>query len=85
MDKFTPLHIEILIHYNAISTDYRDGDFSAPAVSEYINQMTDAGLLHMFGTNNIKHKITTKGRAVVEYMCNTPIPVQEWKFPDRSN
>ncbi len=32
-----PLKIEILLHYHSRACDYLDGDFSAPAVFEYIN------------------------------------------------
>lgn len=41
----TPLEISILLHYHVSPTDYRGGDFSAPAVREAIDRFVDSVLL----------------------------------------
>lgn len=75
----TPLKIEMMLHYYTSATDYRDGDFSAPAVREAINWFRDeAGML---AANDPKagkdtaYSITEKGKFYVEYICSVPLPV----------
>lgn len=41
----SPLQIEILMHYYTRSTDYRNGDFAAPAVRESIDYFRRVGIL----------------------------------------
>lgn len=41
----TPLQIEIVLHYYVRPTDYRDGDFTAPAVSQALDHFKRAGVL----------------------------------------
>lgn len=72
----TLLEIEMLIHYAVSPTDYRDGDFNAPAVRGAITRFNDSeyqllrpkrtsppvGLEYRPGA----YEITERGRAYVE-------------------
>lgn len=79
--KITPLHIEIMLHYNCGTSDYRDGDFSAPAVSNSINELYRNELLKNTLTGNDRFCITEKGRAWIYGLCQTPMPIQKWVMP----
>ena len=84
--RLTPIQIEILIHYNYSPEDYRDGDFSAPAVCECIALFL---LLNLLEDNqpprdvndNSKYRITDRGQAHVEALCSVPLPVNTWVSP----
>ncbi len=41
----TPFQITIALHYIFATTDFNNGDFSAPVVQNTINQLTAGGLL----------------------------------------
>lgn len=82
----TPLEISILLHYHCTVTDYRDGDFSAPAVREAIDRFykvdellkpTPEALRGTWGA----YVITERGRALVEALTRVPLPVQVWVMP----
>ena len=80
----TPLQLMILLHYFACANDFRDGDFSAPAVRDYINDFRDnLGLLTSENrTNNSAcYAITERGRVFVEHLLSQPLPVQVWAMP----
>ena len=47
----TPLEIEIILYYYSRTNDYRDMDFSAPAVRQAIDWMKAEGVLLEDGTN----------------------------------
>lgn len=78
----TPLQIEILLHYNCGSTDYRDGDFSAPAVSEALRQFQVEDLLEPTFKTGVgvmpqpKFALTDRGSAYVAALQAVPLP--EW-------
>ena len=79
--KITPLHIEIMLHYNIGGSDYRDGDFSASAVREYINQLHEENLLEAvpeYQECTLKYFITDKGLVWIDCLCKTPMPIQKW-------
>ncbi len=80
----TPLHIDIMLHYNIGDSDYRDGDFSAPAVREFVQDLITYDLLERFPQDEdckFKCGITEKGRAWINGLCQTPMPVQKWVMP----
>lgn len=73
----TPLQISILIHYYTTPTDYRDGDFSAPAVKEQLLDLYNRRMLRYCGAGKRPlFEITDFGRENVEGVGNleTPIP-----------
>lgn len=84
-----PVAIEIMLHYHCTSArDYRHGDFSAPAVREFIRTFVDAGLLEHIksDTSNPKprYQITEGGRLYVQELENVPLPVRRmcWVHPE---
>lgn len=78
----TPLEIEILLHYStsARSSQYREGDFSAPAVGKAMRRFEELGLIErehgdVFG----KTMFRTKGLELyLEALCAVPLPVNGW-------
>ena len=83
----SPLEIEILLHYYCCPTDYRDGDFSAPAVQDAIERFRDEiNLLEPTQSMDVYHdphyRITERGRVFVEALCNMPLPVKTWVMPE---
>jgi hypothetical protein len=76
----SPLAIEILLHYHCTPGDYRNGDFSAPAVRELIDWMHDEDL--------IAHKpdggytSTSRLTAVVKKLCSVDLPEMQWVYPE---
>lgn len=79
----TPLQIEILLHYSYGATDFRDGDFSAPAVRSAINVFKDMeGMLEVdHTTGNRAYRLTARGQAFVNHICNLPLPTIKWEMP----
>lgn len=80
---WTPLQLQILLHYYCSAADFREGDFSAPAVREAIDSFRDCdGLLRSaeepkYGT----YEITERGRCLIDHILKTPAPVQMWMIP----
>jgi hypothetical protein len=82
----SPLEINVLLHYYCCRTDYRDGDFSAPAVQDAIERFRDThNLLEPTHSMDVYHdqhyQITERGSAFVEALCNMPLPVKTWVIP----
>lgn len=79
----SPLEINILLHYHCSSVDYRDGDFSAPAVRDSIDAFKgDLGLLEPDNSEwQRTYKLTPKAAAWIEAICNLPLPVCTWTIP----
>lgn len=84
----TPLEIEILLHYHCRATDYRDGDFSAPAVKETIERFRADGLIAELIFQPIpktgrghapapRYALTERGQAMVDALCAVPLPSWE--------
>lgn len=81
----TPLEIEILLHYYGHSDDYRQGDFSAPAVRDAIDRFKG----HMellepegqLGQVHHMYRLTERGKVYVEALMVIPLPVKAWKMP----
>lgn len=72
----SPLQIEILLCYYARCCDYRDGDFSAPAVRTEIDYFREAG--YLTAGERTAYIITVQGRAVVDRILSalSPIPMR---------
>jgi len=78
----SPLMIEIGLHYHAFMSDYRDGDFGAPAVKEAIAGFLRAGLLKPTPGGPRAYEPTEGMRVWVEALCAVPWPEQVWRIPD---
>lgn len=78
-----PLEIEILLWYYTRANDYRDGDFSAPAVRETIDRFRgEDGLIAptVAPTNGEQkveraYRLTDRGQAYVNALMALPLPV----------
>lgn len=83
----TPLQIEILFWYHVRRVDYREGDFSAPAVRAAIDQFRDeTGLLEVMEPDlspgdSRTYRTTDKARAYLEALQAMPLPVCRWEIP----
>lgn len=75
----TPLLIDIMLHYYCRADDYRDGDFSAPAVRDGVNWLRDEAKLieHNKGGRNM-YRLTDRGGVYVAALQAVPLPVQRW-------
>lgn len=74
----TPLFIDMAIHYHCTPGDYRDGDFSAPAVRELIDWMRDEGLIeHKDGGG---YRGTDRLAAYVTKLCTIDLPELRWIY-----
>ena len=82
----TILELEILMHYYAYANEYRDGDFSAPAVRKAMVRHTFNSMLERvlkkLPCEDLaeKYKLTDKGRFFVEHILKTPLPKEVISF-----
>jgi hypothetical protein len=78
----TPLAIEILMHYHTRPGDYRDGDFSAPAVRELIDRFNGHDALLEASTDiRTSYRLSKRGEVCIEALQAIPLPVQAWIMP----
>jgi hypothetical protein len=83
----TPLGLSICLHYHVSSDDFRDGDLSAPAVVDEINQLLVGGMLGKHAISPPfanKYYPTPRLRSFIGMLCDTPLPVQVWCHPDKA-
>jgi len=75
----SPLFLDAILHYHTSPGDYRDGDFSAPAVREMIDWMYDNKLIdHGCG----RYIATDRLHAFVEKLCSIQLPELKWVYPE---
>lgn len=79
-DGMSPLAIEIILHYHCTRGDYRDGDFSAPAVRELIDWMADEKLIDYRPGGG--YQSTSRLTAVVGKLCSVGLPEMRWVYPE---
>jgi len=76
----SPSDIEVLIHCHV--SPYPHPRRNAPAVCEALDMWEHCGFIHCtwFGdsTNAPTYETTTKGRAMIEALCNVEEPRQVW-------
>lgn len=83
----SPLFIQIALHYYAHGDDYRDGDFSAPAVRAAIDWFIDEGLIEPAPHNTtmpVAYVATERLNFYVNHLMAQPLPVQRWAMPENS-
>ena len=83
--NWTPLQLQILLHYYCHADDFRDGDFTAPSVRQAIDWFKgDACLLEgaPLGPGLAAYRITERGRVLVRHLLSAPMPVQVWTMPN---
>lgn len=74
--KFTPLHIELMIHYYAVNEPLKQA--SAPAVISFTADLIELGVIREDKDSGSGYSATDKGSAWVDKICSTPLPVQQW-------
>lgn len=67
----SPAEIKILLHYYAIP-----GPYKGPKNLHF--NLQDLGLLAGIGLEEVTYKITEKGKAHVNQLCNLSLPIQGW-------
>lgn len=76
-----PLQIEILLWYHYGTRDYRDGDFSAPAVREAIDAFRGPLELLAPETNSSlvrAYRLTDRADAYLKAITELPLPTKKW-------
>jgi hypothetical protein len=85
----TPLEISILLHYHSRADDFREGDFSAPAVRQAIDWFRGSAEMLIQGTeptNGKTYKLTERGEVFVDALLKLPLPVRQraWVMPQEA-
>ena len=74
----TPLQIAMMIHYYVSPepyAKYEPDHAQSGAVTKQRIELVDLGLL------DVGHKVTPKGNAYIEALCNMPLPICKWVLP----
>lgn len=77
----TPLEIEILMHYATRGGDYREADFSAPAVRAAIDAFHQREGLLRSGDGRRCYEPTERCMVFAEALTRVPLPQQVWVMP----
>ena len=80
----TPLQIQIALTYYATASDFRDGDFNAPAVREAIDYFVEIGFLRLsqpWVTKTI-YEPTERLQAYCRKLCSISLPKQMWTYDE---
>ncbi len=74
--QMTVFEIEIMLNYFYSTCDYRNGDFSEPAVAESLNWLCEVGMLKQNVPCNdyVHYSITEKGGFYVLFLQKVPLP-----------
>lgn len=86
----TPLQIEILLHYWYRTNQYRDGDFSAPAVKEALEMFVRHDILTTSVISQVERKPKYEAdrealQAYITALTNVPLPRRTWIVPEIDN
>ena len=77
--KFTPLHISLMIHCYAIAEPIPNR--GAPAVEEYLRQLTNFGLIKEDDKYASGFTATERGVAWMNMLRSTPLPELRYVDP----
>lgn len=80
--RWTPLHIELMIHYRC--SPARLTNQSAPAVVDYTADLHAHGLIEDDNSRESGWSATERGEAFIEALCRTQLPEKVWSLPDGS-
>ena len=80
----TPLEIQIALTYHCTMNDFRDGDFSAPAVRESIDWFVEIGFLKLSQPWITKtlYEPTEKLHVYCKKLCSIGLPKQTWTYDE---
>lgn len=76
----TPLQISIALHYHYSPVDFRDGDFSAPAVKEALNYFVANEMLNFDYNAKQVYSATPRLDAYIEKLCSINLPKLMWTY-----
>ena len=81
----TPLEIQIALTYHSTANDFRDGDFSAPAVRDTITWFEEIGFIRLRTAADAGDSIYTATEKLHVYcrkLCSIGLPKQMWTYED---
>ena len=90
----TLLEIDFVLHVYTTPTNYRDGDYSAPAVRETIDRFLKEGVIRPHEKRpdidaSAKYdryfEITERGEAYVAMLKSVPLPICKWVMPSKDD
>ena len=82
----TPYDIGVLLHYHCTMHDHPDLERNPPIWRPSIQWFLEERLLEstVGGADDAAYRITERGRFYVDNgLCEVPLPVQEWRIPER--
>lgn len=72
---FTPLHIELMLHFSTSDAPFHQ---PSPVAEDYTSDLIDKGLVQKTAYG---HGVTSAGRAFIDLLCSTPLPVSGFFDP----
>lgn len=82
----TPLEIQIALTYHCTANDFRDGDFSAPAVRDVIDWFVEIGFLRLnapgLSASNAIYIPMEKLHVYCKKLCSIGLPKQVWTYDE---
>lgn len=79
-NEFTPLHLQILLHYHCSPEEYAKDDErhrTSEAVKEYTDDLRKLDLIER-SVDGAVFQTTERGNAYVRGICSVPLPIQRW-------
>lgn len=77
--RLTPAYIEVLLHCHCHCDDLPRRD--APVTVNALRDFADSGLIESSIQRDSGWQTTAKGKALVEMLCSTPLPVAAFVDP----
>lgn len=84
----TPLQLTMLLHYYSIAEPYalrQPEHANSPVVKDQRMGLMNEGLLLVSDITGSEYKVTEKGKAFIEALCNMPLPVCKWVIPSKDD
>ena len=78
----SPLEISIALHYHYSPFDFRDGDFSAPAVRDALNYFVLHKMLERDDDRIPIYEPTERLRAYIYKLCTIDLPQLKWTYDE---
>ena len=82
MGVCSPLVLEIILHYYCCPKDFPRMDENIPSIVDAVDYLERNEIIRTVPKTNTKttYKITEKGKAFVDELCQTPFPTlkREW-------
>lgn len=81
IDEWSPLHLKITLHYFVSPEPFETRNPSAAC--SHCNDLVECGLIERIEANpyGAVYQITERGKAFVEMLKRTPLPVNRWMDP----